>query len=233
MDYRIIGTTLPVLEFTVKPGERIVSGSGELSWMGRSIVMHSGTQLNKRGGILGFAKSVVSGGPFFVNEYSAAKEPGLLAFATRVPCHILPVEVGSGRDYLIHRRGFLCATPGVELSVGFPQSIGAGLFGGSGFVLQKLSGQCEAWVALYGEVVRYELSNGERLRVRPGHVGMFESSVNFRIAPVQGVRNMLLGGYGVFFATLTGPGAIWLQSLPLLNLAATPVSGHGGIGGAN
>ena len=226
MDYRIIGTTLPVLELTVKPGESIVSGSGAPSWMGGSIVMRSGTQLKSNGGFLGFAKRVFGGGPFFVNEYTAADEPGLLAFATRVPCHILPVEVEPGRGYLIHRRGFLCATPGLELSVGFQQSIGSGLFGGSGFVLQKLSGRCEAWIELYGAVVGYELGAGESLRVRPGHVGMFESTVRFRIARVQGVRNMLFGGYGVFFATLTGPGKIWLQSLPLVSLTTTPGPGR-------
>jgi uncharacterized protein (TIGR00266 family) len=218
VDYRIIGTTLPVLELTVKPGERIVSGSGEVSWMGRSIAMRSGMRMKSKGGLPSLLKRVVGGGPFFVNQYTAVEEPGLLAFASRLPCHILPVKVEPGRAFFIHRRGFLCATLGVELSVGFQQSLGAGFFGGSGFVLQKLSGTCEAWIELHGEVVAYDLAANESLRVRPGHVGMFESTVNFRVARVQGVRNIMFGGYGVFFATLTGPGKIWLQSLPLVNL---------------
>jgi uncharacterized protein (TIGR00266 family) len=218
VDYRIIGTTLPVLELTVTPGERIVSRSGEVSWMGRSIAMGSGTQMKSKNGLPSLVKRVVGGGPLFVNQYTAVEESGLLAFASRLPCHILPVKVEPGRAFFIHRRGFLCATLGVELSVGFQQSLGAGFFGGSGFVLQKLSGTCEAWIELYGEVVSYDLASNESLRVRPGHVGMFESTVNFRVARVQGLRNLVFGGYGVFFATLTGPGKIWLQSLPPVNL---------------
>ena len=120
---------------------------------------------------------------------------------------------------MIHRHGFLCATPGVELSVGFQQSLGAGIFGGDGFLLQRLAGNCQAWVELDGEVVTYDLAPGESLRVHPGHVGMFEGSVQFGITRIQGIRNMLFGGDGIFLAQLTGPGRVWLQSLPLANLA--------------
>jgi uncharacterized protein (AIM24 family) len=164
----------------------------------------------------------------------------LLAFATRVPGHILPVEVSSGQTYMIHRHGFLCATPGVELSVGFQQSLGAGIFGGDGFLLQKLAGDCHAWIELDGEVVPYTLAAGETLRVHPGHVGMFEGSVSFEITRIRGIKNMLFGGDGIFLAALTGPGRVWLQSLPLANLAhalrpylggAGETAGAAGVGG--
>jgi uncharacterized protein (AIM24 family) len=143
----------------------------------------------------------------------------MVAFATKVPGHILPTQVTRDRGYLIHRHGFLCGTSAIELSVGFQRSLGAGVFGGQGFVLQKIGGEGTAWVELDGEVVTYDLSAGETLRVHPGHVGMFESTVNFDITTLPGIRNMLFGGDGLFLAALTGPGRVWLQSLPLSNLA--------------
>jgi uncharacterized protein (AIM24 family) len=136
-----------------------------------------------------------------------------------MPGNILPVDVSAEKVHMIHRHGFLCGTPGVELSVGFQQSLGAGIFGGDGFLLQKLGGTGQAWVELDGEVIPYDLAAGETLRVHPGHVGMFEAGVRFEITRIKGIRNMLFGGDGVFLAALTGPGRIWLQSLPLSNLA--------------
>ena len=219
MNHRIIGTTLPVLEMELQPGESIEAVSGELSWMSQSINMHTTTSMGGGGGIFGIIKRVAGGGSLFMTEYTAQGAPGIVAFATRVPGHILPVDVSPGKTFMIHRHGFLCATPGVELSVGFQQSLGAGIFGGDGFLLQKLGGTCQAFVELDGEVVSYDLGPGETLRVHPGHVGMFEAGVNFGIARIPGIRNMLFGGDGIFLATLTGPGRVWLQSLPLSNLA--------------
>ena len=219
MDHRIVGSTLPVLEVQLQPGESVVSVAGELSWMSQSIDLHTSTQHGGGGGFFGILKRVAGGGSLFMTEFTAQGAPGLVAFATKVPGHILPVEVRPGRDYMIHRHGFLCSTPGVELSVGFQQSLGAGIFGGDGFLLQRLAGQCQAWIELDGEVVSYDLAPGESLRVHPGHVGMFEQSVNFGITRIQGIRNMLFGGDGIFLAQLTGPGKVWLQSLPLSNLA--------------
>src|ERR1700730_12183741 len=218
MNHRVIGTTLPVLEFQLLPGESVVAVSGELSWMSSSIQLKTGAQ-HGGGGLLGAFKRMAGGGSLFMTEYTAQGEPGLLAFATRVPGHILPAAGYPGQSYLIHRHGFLCSPPGVQLSVAFQQSLGAGIFGGDGFLLQKMEGTCQAWIELDGEVVTYDLAAGETMRVHPGHVGMFESSVNFQITRIQGIRNMLFGGDGIFLAALTGPGRIWLQSLPLSNLA--------------
>jgi uncharacterized protein (TIGR00266 family) len=219
MDHKVIGTTLPVLEMTLQPGESIVSEAGELSWMTESIQLRTSTQLAGGGGLFGAFKRVVGGGSLFMTEYGAAGAPGMVAFATKVPGQILPVEVDAGHEYLIHRGGFVCATPGVQLSVGFQRRLGAGVFGGDGFVLQRLAGQAQAFVELDGEVVVYDLKAGETMRVHPGHVGMFEAQVSFDITTVPGIKNIVFGGDGLFLAQLTGPGRIWLQSLPLSNLA--------------
>jgi uncharacterized protein (AIM24 family) len=154
-----------------------------------------------------------------MTEYSAQGTAGTVAFAAKLPGHIVPVAVGPGEEYMIHRHGFLCATPDAVLGVGFQQSLGAGVFGGDGFVLQRLSGSAQAWVELGGEVVTYDLAAGEVLRVHPGHVGMFQAAVGFDITRIKGISNMLFGGDGIFLAELTGPGRVWLQTLTVANLA--------------
>jgi uncharacterized protein (AIM24 family) len=154
-----------------------------------------------------------------MTEFTAASGNGAVAFAANVPGQIVPVEVQPGRGYLIHRHGFLCATAGVELSTGLQRSLGAGIFGGDGFVLQRLGGTCRAWVELGGEIVSHVLDAGETLLVHPGHVGMFEDSVGFDIVTIRGIANALFGGDGLFLVQLTGPGRIWLQTLTLPNLA--------------
>jgi len=219
MQSRITGTTMPVLEFLLDPNDAIISEAGELSWMGSSIQMTTHTQFAGGGGLFGVLKRVAGGGSIFMTEYRAIGAPGELAFATKLPGHIVQVEVGPGHDYMIHRQGFLCATSQIQIGVGFQQSLGAGIFGGDGFLLQHLSGQGLAWLELSGELVVRDLQPGETLRVHPGHVGAFQSSVSFQITTVPGIKNMIFGGDGVFLASLTGPGRIWLQTLPISKLA--------------
>lgn len=219
MEHRIVGTTMPVLEMTLGNGESIVAEAGELSWISSSIELKTGTQAAGGGGLFGAFKRSVSGGTFFMTEYTARGTDGLVAFATKMPGHIMKVDVQPGTQYIIHRTGFLCGTPGVELSMAFQRSLGAGIFGGNGFIMQRLGGTAEAWVELDGEVVDYTLRPGETLRVHPGHVGMLEASVQFDVTRISGIKNMLFAGDGLFLAALTGPGKVWLQSLPLANLA--------------
>jgi uncharacterized protein (TIGR00266 family) len=219
MQSRILGTTMPVVEFLLEANDAIVSEAGELSWMSNSIQMLTHTQMGGGGGIAGVLRRVVGGGTLFMTEYRAIGAPGEIAFATKLPGHIVPVEVAPGHEYMIHRHGFLCSTPYIQLGVGFQQSLGAGIFGGDGFVLQKVSGQGTAWLELSGEVILKELQPGETLRVHPGHVGAFQSSVAFQIARIPGIRNMIFGGDGIFLAALTGPGKVWLQTLPISRLA--------------
>jgi len=219
MQTRILGTTMPVLEVDLEPNEVVFSESGELSWMTASIQMATHTQMGGGGGLFGVLKRVAGGGSIFMTEYRAYQYPGSVAFATKVPGHIVPVEVGQGQEYMVHRHGFLCATPQVNISVGFQQSLGAGIFGGDGFLLQKVSGYGTAWLELSGELIVKDLAPGEFLRVHPGHVGAFQATVGFQITTVPGIKNMIFGGDGLFLAVLQGPGRIWLQTLPISRLA--------------
>ncbi len=219
MQHRILGTTMPVLEFALGPNDAVISEAGELSWMSASIQMTTHTQHAGGGGFFGALSRVAGGGSLFMTEYRAIGAPGEVAFATRVPGHIVPVEVNAGNEYMVHRHGFLCATAGIELGFGFQQSLGAGIFGGSGFVLQKVSGQGIAWLELSGELVVKDLAPGELLRVHPGHVGAFQANVGFQIQRVPGIKNLIFGGDGIFLAALTGPGRVWLQTLPISKLA--------------
>jgi uncharacterized protein (TIGR00266 family) len=242
MQNRIQGTTMPVLEFMLGPNDAIISEAGELSWMSQSIQMTTHTQMGGGGGFFGALKRVAGGGSLFMTEYRAIGAPGEVAFAAKLPGHIVPVDVGPGREYMVHRHGFLCATPAIELSVGFQQSLGAGIFGGDGFLLQKIAGQGIAWLELSGELILKDLAPGEMLRVHPGHVGAFQSSISFNITTVPGIKNALFGGDGIFLAQLMGPGRVWLQTLPISRLAHALVpympragreqAAEGGIAGA-
>lgn len=219
MQTRIVGTTMPVLEVKLDPNETIFSESGELSWMTQSIQMTTHTQMGGGGGVFGAFKRMAAGGSLFMTEYRAWQYPGEIAFCTKVPGHIIPVEVGNGAEYLVQRHGFLCATPQVSLTLGFQQSLGAGIFGGEGFLLQRVGGYGTAWLELSGEMIRKDLQPGEILRVHPGHVGAFMSSVSFQITTIPGIKNMIFGGDGIFLAQLMGPGTVWLQTLPISRLA--------------
>jgi uncharacterized protein (AIM24 family) len=207
-----------------------------------SIQMTTHTQMGGGGGFFGALKRVAGGGSLFMTEYTPWQMPGVVAFATKVPGHIVPIELGNGPEYMVHRHGFLCATPQVTIGVGFQQSLGAGIFGGSGFVLQRVGGQGTAWLELSGELIVKDLAPGEILRVHPGHVGAFQTSVNFQITTVPGIKNMIFGGDGLFLAELSGPGRVWLQTLPISRLAhqigeylpqgeSRPMGG-GGMGGS-
>ncbi len=219
MQTRIQGTTMPVLDVQLDPNETVFSESGELSWMTGSIQLTTHTQMGGGGGLFGVLKRVAGGGSLFMTEYRAVQYPGEVSFAAKVPGHIVPVQVGPGQEYLVHRHGFLCATTQVVISVGFQQSLGAGIFGGSGFLLQRIAGNGTAWLELSGELIMKNLAPGEVLLVNPGHVGAFQASVGFQITTVPGIKNMIFGGDGIFLAVLTGPGTVWLQTLPISRLA--------------
>ena len=164
----------------------------------------------------------------------------MVAFAAKLPGTIFPVDVAPqpGMSFMAHRHGFLCGTQGVNLGIGFQQSLGAGVFGGDGFILQRINGQGRAWIELSGEIITFELAPGEVMRVHPGHVGLFQDTVQFGITTVPGIKNKLFGGDGFFLAQLPGPGRVWLQSMPLPILAhavgeylRTEVAAEGGMAG--
>ena len=219
MKAKITGTTLPVLEIGLEPGDTVVAEPGEFSWMTDNVTLNTTPMTAGAKGFLGILGRALSGGGLFMTEYRAQSGNGLIAFAAKVPGQIMQVDVSPGNGYMIHRHGFLCATHGVELTMGFQRSLGAGIFGGDGFVLQRLAGTCSAWVELGGEIVTYDLQAGESIQVHPGHIGMFQESVNFDITFMRGLANAIFGGDGLFIARLTGPGKVWLQTLTMPNLA--------------
>ncbi|HEX6488967.1 MAG TPA: AIM24 family protein [Candidatus Dormibacteraeota bacterium] len=220
MNSQIQGTVMPVLEVSLENGESVVSESGELGWISASVQMRTGASVGgQQGGLFGALGRALAGGTLFMTEYTATGGPGLAVFTTKLPGQIVPVELDGSRSYMIHRHGFLAAQLGVQFSVGFQQSLGAGIFGGTGFRMQRISGQGTAWVELNGEVITYDLQAGNTLRIHPGHVGMFQEGMPFQITTVPGIQNALFGGSGLFLATLTGPGKVWLQSMTMSRLA--------------
>ena len=219
MKHTIAGTTMPVLQIGLDPGEIIVAEPGEFSWMSDNMQMNTTTQTAGAKGFFGAIGRALSGGGLFMTEYSPAGGPGLIAFAAKVPGSIQQLDVPAGHSYMIHKHGFLCGTQGVSLAIGFQRQLGAGIFGGDGFIMQKLAGPCTAFVELGGEAVVYDLRPGESIQVHPGHVGMFQDSVNFDMVMMRGIKNALFGGDGLFIARLTGPGKVWLQSMTVPNLA--------------
>jgi uncharacterized protein (AIM24 family) len=237
MEAKIKGTTMPVLEVGLSQGEHVISAHGELSWMTPDIRMSQSTAAGGRGGLMQGLKRAAGGGGLFLTRYEG---PGLVAFAAKVPGHIVPVDITQGRDYYVHRHGWVCGTAGISPSVGFQHTFRGAMFGGEGFLLQRLEGQGRAWIELSGEVTNYELPPGHTLLVHPGHVGLFEGSVQFTITPIRGISNALFGGDGFHLVALTGPGRVWLQSMPLASLAGAlapffatskDAAGAGAIGG--
>ena len=215
MRSEIKGTTMPVLEVALERGEHVVTPHGELVWMSKSVKMSQTTHTGGHGLIRGI-KRMLGGGGLFLTKYEG---PGQVSFAVKVPGHIVPVDISGGDSYLVHKHGWLCGTPGISPSVGLQHSVRGGLFGGDGFVLQKLDGNGTAWIELGGEVMHYDLPRGEVMLVHPGHVGMFSGTVKFSVTRVKGIANMVFGGDGLLLVELTGPGQVWLQSLPVPMLA--------------
>jgi len=170
------------------------------------------------GGFLAGIKRSFGGGSFFITDFTA-KGAGHVAFAPRFPGTVIPVQLGAGQSLICRKETFLCAEKSVTLDIAWQKRLGAGFFGGQGFILQKVTGPGTVWLDLSGEVVHRDLAIGERLLVHAGHVGVMDPSIGFDIQLVPGFRNILFGGDGLFLATLTGPGHVALQSMPIMNLA--------------
>lgn len=214
MRYDISGTVMQTVSIDLARGETIYAQTHAMAWMSDGITMDTHTG----GGLFAGLTRAMSGGSLFITDYSA-EQAGHVAFAPRFPGQILPVELATGQSLICRKETFLCAEKSVTLEIAMQQRIGAGLFAGEGFILQRVTGPGTVFLDLSGEVVEKTLGPGERLRVHAGHIGMQEPSVSTDIQMVRGFRNILFGGEGLFLATLTGPGKIWLQSMPILNLA--------------
>jgi uncharacterized protein (TIGR00266 family) len=214
MRYEISGTVMQTLAVDLDPGEVMFSQTNSMCWMNDMVEMNTHTG----GGVVaGFLRSL-SGGSFFVTDFTA-RGNAHVAFAPRFPGKIVPVNLGPGEAVICRKETFLCAQKSVSLEIAWQKRIGAGFFGGQGFILQKVSGPGVVFLDLSGEIVERDLAPGERLLVHAGHIGAMDPTVQFDIQLVPGFRNILFGGEGLFLATVTGPGHIVLQSMPILNLA--------------
>ena len=216
VDYQIVGTTLQAVIIQLEPGQTIYSESGGMSWMSGNIAYNTTTG---GGGLGGMFKRAISGESRFIVDYTCTGGRGMIAFASEFPGKIVPLHLGPGQEVIAQKDAFMCAEKSVQLAMHFRRKLGAGLFGGEGFILQKLTGPGVVFVELDGEIVEYTLEPGQLLKVDTGHVAMFEPTVQFDIEMVRGFKNILFGGEGLFLATLRGPGRIWLQTMPAMKLA--------------
>lgn len=235
VEYTITGTTLPVVTVHLNPGERIFSSSGGMSWMTQEVQMET----NSGGGLGKMFKRALSGESLFIVDYFVNQGRGEVAFASEFPGQLRVLDLAQGQTIIVQKDSFVCAEKSVDLDMHFRKKLGAGLFGGEGFILQKMTGPGRAFVNFDGEIVEKVLAPGEVLRVDTGHVALFEPTVQFDVEMVRGFKNLLLGGEGLFMATLRGPGRVYLQTMPMSKLASKiaqylpQTGGSGQSGGAN
>ena len=216
MKYNIQGDTLPVIICQLEAGETMITERGSMSWMTPNMKMETTT-----GGGLGKAFGrLLAGEAMFQNRYTAQNGPGMIAFASSFPGCIRAFEIGPGQEMVVQKSGFLAGEAGVELSVFFQRKLGAGFFGGEGFIMQRLSGHGVAFAEFDGSIVEYELAAGQSMIVDTGYLAAMDATCSIDIVTVPGVKNMFLGGEGVFNTVVTGPGRIYLQTMPLSGVAA-------------
>ena len=208
MRYEIIGKTVPAVEFTLNRGESIYSQRGGMTWQTDGINMKT----NARGGVMKSLGRMFTGESIFMNTYTANVDGAKVAFATTVPGDIVAVNVGENNGFTVQKSAFLCAEPGVDMSIAFTKKFSAGLFGGEGFVLQKAQGNGMLFLEVDGDPVERILAPGEVLKVDTGNVVGFESTVSYEIETVKGLGNIFLGGEGLFLTKLVGPGRVIIQS---------------------
>ena len=213
MEYKVTGTVMPVLEMVLSKGDTIYAQPGSMSWMDDNIAMETAT-----GGLFKGLKRTLMGESMFLVWFRPQANDAKVAFGHSYPGHIIPVDVQ--KDSIIcQKRAFLCAEEGVTLDLAFQRRLGAGIFGGEGFIMQKLGGEGMAFIEIDGECVIKDLGFGEVLKVETGNVAAYDQSVQMDIQMVKGFKNILFGGEGLFLTTLKGPGRVWLQTMPLQNLA--------------
>lgn len=216
MKYEIKGETLPVAVCYLENGESMITERGSMSWMSPNMKMET----TSNGGIGKALGRMFAGEALFQNRYTAMGGNGMIAFASSFPGSILDYQIAPGRELIVQKSGFLAAEAGVELSVFFQKKLGAGFFGGEGFIMQKLSGYGTAFLEFDGHVIEYGLQPGQQIVVDTGYLAAMENTCTMEIKSVPGLKNMVFGGEGVFNTLITGPGRIWLQTMPMSNVAA-------------
>lgn len=213
MRYDITGGVFPVVICQLEDGEQMITEKGSMAWMSPNMEMET-----QGGGLGRMFSRAFSGESMFQNIYTA-HGPGMIAFGSSFPGKIVPVTIAPGREMILQKNSFLASEAGVELSIHFNQKLSAGFFGGEGFIMQRLSGSGVAFAEIDGELVEYTLSPGQQIVVDTGNVAGFEPTVSMEIRQVPGLKNKLLGGEGLFNTLLTGPGKVWLQTMPISSVA--------------
>lgn len=214
MRYEIKGGSFPVVICNLENGEKMITEKGSMAWMSPNMQMEThGSGLGRM-----FSKAF-SGESMFQNHYTARGGPGMIAFTSSFPGEIKVLDIAPGQEFIVQKSAFLASEAGVNLSIHFQKRLGAGLFGGEGFIMQRLSGYGKAFVEIDGDLMEYNLKPGQKIIVDTGNVAGFEPSVQMDIQTVPGAKNMLFGGEGIFNTVLTGPGRVWLQTMPIYNVA--------------
>ena len=215
MEYEITGDNLQLVTLHVQGGETVYAEAGAMNHMSSNMDM----QAKAKGGLMKGLKRMVSGESFFITEFTPQGD-GFVAFGGNVPGKIEAIQISPGNEFMAQRDAFLCSENGVDMDIAFTKKLGAGFFGGEGFILQKYSGQGTVFIHACGDFIVKELEPGETLKVDTGSLVGFESSVQYDITRAGGIKTSLFGGEGIFLTTLTGPGKVIIQSLSISNLAA-------------
>lgn len=211
MKYEIIGEPLPVVVCTLDGGESMITESGAMSWMSPNMNMETISN-GGAGKVLG---RMFSGESMFVNRYTAMGGPGTIAFASSFPGTIMAFNLTPGNELIVQKSAFLASEPTVDLSIHFQKKLGTGLFGGEGFIMQKLSGTGTVFIEVDGHLQRYDLAAGQQIILDTGYLAAMTSTCTMDVQTVKGVKNVLFGGEGLFNTVVTGPGTIWLQTMPI------------------
>lgn len=215
MEYRIEGKPLPVVICQLEAGETMITERGSMSWMSPNMKMET----TSNGGLGKALGRMFAGEALFQNRYTAQGGPGMIAFASSFPGDIRSFEISPGHELVVQKSGFLASEETVELSVFFQKKVGAGLFGGEGFIMQKLSGHGVVFTEFDGFVMEYDLAPGQSIVVDTGYLAAMDATCSMDIQAVPGVKNMVFGGEGLFNTIVTGPGRVYLQTMPISSVA--------------
>ncbi|MER2142794.1 MAG: TIGR00266 family protein [Eubacteriales bacterium] len=215
MKYQIKGETMPVVICQLEAGESVICEAGAMSWMSPNLEME--TSGGGAGKVFG---RMFSGEGMFQNRYTARKGAGMIAFASKFPGDIRAVEITRDSPVICQKGAFLASTEGVELSVAFQQKFSTGLFGGEGFIMQKLSGNGTAFIEIDGSTIEYNLEHGQQMLIDTGYLAMMDATVKMEIQKIKGLKNVMLGGEGLFNTLVTGPGRVVIQTMPISGFAA-------------
>lgn len=220
MNYIIAGDSLPVVICTLEAGETMITERGSMSWMTANMKMET----TSNGGVGKAFARMFAGESFFMNRYIAERAQGQIAFASSFPGSIRAIELEPGKEIIIQKRAFLAATEGIELSLHFQKKLGAGFFGGEGFIMQKIGGNGTAFIEIDGHSVEYTLAEGQSMIVDTGYLVAMDSTCSMDIVTTGSVKNAIFGGEGIFNTVVKGPGKIILQTMPI-HAVASALSG--------